>query len=143
MPNKENIRKWVDALRSGEFRQTTGCLNTGENNRCCLGVACDVYMRETGRGEWLDDIPDEVLLDQQPPEDAVVFMDAMVFMDALVMPKSVADWLGVDINPMVQNRDGLDQAVAVLNDNGATFSELAQRIEDRYIATPYITDKGE
>lgn len=52
--NKENIKKWLDALASGEFQQATKRLNAGDNQRCCLGVACDVYMRETGNGHWID-----------------------------------------------------------------------------------------
>lgn len=41
--NRENMRLWVDALRSGDFRQTTGKLSNGREY-CCLGVACEVAM---------------------------------------------------------------------------------------------------
>ncbi len=46
MMNK-NAKKWVDALRSGEFKQTVEVLND-KNGYCCLGVACSVYEKETG-----------------------------------------------------------------------------------------------
>lgn len=44
--DKQLRDKWVAALRSGEYKQTTGSLrDTDENNQhlyCCLGVLCDV-----------------------------------------------------------------------------------------------------
>ena len=43
----ENAKKWVKALRSGEFEQGTGYLRKGDKF-CCLGVACAVYQDEVG-----------------------------------------------------------------------------------------------
>lgn len=40
-------KKWVKALRSGDYEQTTACLKD-ESGFCCLGVACDV----SGLGKW-------------------------------------------------------------------------------------------
>src|SRR4051812_11818057 len=42
--HKSRIRKLVRALRSGKFRQTTGCLRD-KKGYCCLGVASEVYRR--------------------------------------------------------------------------------------------------
>jgi hypothetical protein len=39
--------KWVEALRSGRYKQGRGCLRSGDNY-CCLGVLCDV----SGVGQW-------------------------------------------------------------------------------------------
>lgn len=36
------IKEWTDALRSGEYQQGTGCLRTGDDNFCCLGVLSDL-----------------------------------------------------------------------------------------------------
>lgn len=48
MPNKENIRKLVDELRSGNRVQGFGTLEytdtDGVTKNCCLGVACRVAM---------------------------------------------------------------------------------------------------
>lgn len=38
---KEYADKWVAALRSGEFKQTTGGLKD-EVGHCCLGVLCEL-----------------------------------------------------------------------------------------------------
>lgn len=42
-PTKRDIMKWINALRSGEFSQTTGRLQTSEGH-CCLGVACALFI---------------------------------------------------------------------------------------------------
>lgn len=47
MVNKEAIKLWVKALRSGRYRQATDTLryvDSSKNMRyCCLGVACNLY----------------------------------------------------------------------------------------------------
>jgi len=44
---KANRQKWVDALRSGKYQQTTNCLNNARGH-CCLGVLAEVYEQKTG-----------------------------------------------------------------------------------------------
>ena len=39
---KENRKKWVEALRSGEYRQGSGSLRTYDDKFCCLGVLADL-----------------------------------------------------------------------------------------------------
>lgn len=66
----ENIKKmWVDALRSGDYRQTIGNLYEFHDDRfppcdrgdfhCALGVLADLYEKDTGKmnayGSHLDD----------------------------------------------------------------------------------------
>ena len=42
MKRTEHTQKWLDALRSGKYKQGFGGLS--QNGAfCCLGVACDVY----------------------------------------------------------------------------------------------------
>ena len=41
--------KWIEALRSGQYRQTQARLRTSDGlGHCCLGVLCDI----SGQGEW-------------------------------------------------------------------------------------------
>lgn len=43
--NPEVKAKWVEALRSGNYKQTQGRLKRhkdGEESYCCLGVLCDI-----------------------------------------------------------------------------------------------------
>lgn len=58
---KELRDKWVAALRSGKYKQTTGALYGGTGNidtdgereygYCCLGVLCDIAFPHT-RDSW-------------------------------------------------------------------------------------------
>lgn len=43
-PNKKNITKWINALRSGRYKQTKYTLQDA-GGYCCLGVACDVFIK--------------------------------------------------------------------------------------------------
>lgn len=48
--NKMNAlvkKKWLEALRSGEYQQTKGHLKDAEGH-CCLGVLCEI----TNLGTW-------------------------------------------------------------------------------------------
>ena len=39
--------KWVAALRNGEYKQTTGKLaNADRTEHCCLGVLCELAIKE-------------------------------------------------------------------------------------------------
>lgn len=44
----KNAKKWVKALRSGKYKQGKDRLRTGDKF-CCLGVACDLYKKETNK----------------------------------------------------------------------------------------------
>lgn len=35
--------KWVNALRSGHYKQGFGQLKNSKDEYCCLGVLCDIY----------------------------------------------------------------------------------------------------
>lgn len=43
---KEWADKWIKALRSGEYKQTTGMLNKNNESVCCLGVLCELWRQE-------------------------------------------------------------------------------------------------
>ena len=50
---KEEIKdRWVEALRSGEYKQGKKALKM-DGNFCCLGVLCDLHAKEVG-GDWED-----------------------------------------------------------------------------------------
>lgn len=48
--NPEIKAKWIAALTSGEYEQTTKMLHRTNNGYCCLGVLCDVV----DAGKWQD-----------------------------------------------------------------------------------------
>jgi hypothetical protein len=126
---KERRAAWVAALRSGRFEQCKGALakvDCDENGYCCLGVACEIAI-EMGL-----DLPKVVLFDK---------LAYGAREKTTVMPDEVVAFLGMNTNGDNGDNNGAfynDAApdgfkdygcLAELNDNGATFSEIADFIE--------------
>lgn len=99
-------KKWLKALRSGEYTQGVGYLRTTDDTYCCLGVLCDLT-----DGEWAED-----------NDEAYIFQ--------------LEDYgeLMLDLDPIYLDLFGLDdetQADLVdMNDSGSTFEEIADYIEE-------------
>ena len=49
---KHVMKKWVEALRSGEYKQGIGWLVDNDDNFCCLGVLCNIAPASI-RDEWV------------------------------------------------------------------------------------------
>lgn len=122
----EHRAKWIEALRSGRFKQGRNRLRDGlhveAENFCCLGVACELAAEagitrrmERGYGNGYG-----------PGRNAT-------------LPYSVADWLGLTDDAGVLTEpvefagdDGPRRATSLtqLNDDaGKTFAEIADLIE--------------
>lgn len=129
----DNLRALVAALKSDEFTQTSGRLKA-DTSYCCLGVACELYRRATGKGEWRDDEfvvvsdDDETIIDQEEK----------------VLPPHVRDWLGLQssigsfsdhwYHELITKARGddsskIDNCLTALNDSGLSFKEIATLIE--------------
>lgn len=100
----EARKKWVEALRSGEYAQGEKCLFS--NGRyCCLGVACEVF-----RKEEFDD--------REPIEGGT-----------LCSYPNVQKWLGL-YGPNGRYGNYLESSLIKLNDwEKKSFSEIADLIE--------------
>ena len=113
---KENIKKWVDALRSGNYLQGSGRLCyrlEGETTEryCCLGVACEVYRQEVEQGEEL--LPKLLYTNFSSYNGKIYYL-----------PKTVRDWLGIVS----------EFSYMYLNDKlGYTFEEIADYAEQEYL----------
>lgn len=114
--NKQIQQQWVDALRSGEYRQTQYRLRLG-NRFCVLGVLCDLYAKEF-------DIP----WTQHPPNEIRYFLG-----EKGVLPWKVIDWSDIigDYSREGSIIPGLNMTPSHLNDTGSTFLQLADLIEAR------------
>jgi hypothetical protein len=104
-------KKWVDALRSGKYKQGKGYLHSKDDTFCCLGVLCDVAgVPSTETGECF-----------------VYSLDGG-------KSRSLA-MLSDDIRPLVGLRNPLggilerSESLAVLYDDGKSFNEIADVIE--------------
>jgi hypothetical protein len=116
---KEIKDRWTKALRSGDYEQGTEFLN--ESGRyCCLGVLCDLYIRDKKK-DWLDlGIDDEIL------------------------PIEVARWSGLSSqNPNATSKDGTIDTLSNFNDGQSlnmkgnemgilNFNEIADLIEAQF-----------
>lgn len=104
----DNAKKWVAALRSGEYQQGRGSLRTPADRFCCLGVACDLYGHEhhiAWKGERFQH-------------------------EEFHLPFDVQDWLGLNTvkgSYIAGNHQATN--LANRNDNGANFQKIADIIE--------------
>ncbi len=111
-----NAQKWVAALRSGEHEQTTGFLcriNTidGAIGFCCLGVACELYQKEGGKFDFVEEKGGIRSYEDCPS----------------VLPNKVLEWLGL-LSPRGTYGLGL-KCLSELNDSGRNFLHIADIIE--------------
>lgn len=50
--NQEIKRKWIQALRSGAYKQGKNMLQSSKGEFCSLGVLCDIFVKENPEIEW-------------------------------------------------------------------------------------------
>lgn len=101
--NKAHVQLWVDALRSGEYKQCEGRLyNPIADAYCCLGVAIRVYEKATGE-----------------------VMEETLEYGGTLTDSSIREWYDLDQDPRFAS-----VYVTVYNDKlGKTFPEIADLIE--------------
>jgi len=111
--NPEIKARWVAALRSGEYKKTTGKLRA-KGGFCCLGVLCNLHA-------------------QDHPEIAAKQKKKGEYMgQAELLPWTVRDWAGLSSSGGGQVRiDGCRDTLANHNDNGVSFKQLADAIEEQ------------
>jgi len=118
---KSVMKRWVKALRSGEYLQTKEYLASqdekGNDSFCCLGVLCNIMQEETGKLVVTKDLRNKYSFDNE----------------GSTLPKSVINWSGLR-NSQGHFRDNYDksQELTALNDEGKSFKEIANIIEKNY-----------
>jgi len=105
--NKKVKTKWLKALRSGEYKQTTSALRD-DRGYCCMGVLCDVHAKEFNR-KWNKD------------------EGYSYFQSCVVLPSEVIKWAELNYSdPMVG-----DRSLSYYNDTeGNNFDEIADIIKE-------------
>lgn len=101
--HQEIKEEWIEALRSGKYKQATGKLRV-DDSYCCLGLLCEIQ-----GAEWRP-------LDRAPRR--VIFALAIDGRTDYPATEYRADL------SMIQMRD-----LAEMNDRGKTFAEIADHIE--------------
>lgn len=128
-------KKWVEALRSGEYRQYQSALRgRDDNNRdrfCCLGVLCQLYPQETGDGVWIE-VPEDRTNSWNPE---FAFLQPLTNIPEAwgTLPPFVQEWAGIKDSC----GDGLKRvgdnlhytSLTEANDSGESFAKIADLIE--------------
>lgn len=123
--NSKVKAQWLAALRSGEYEQGGGALRQG-NSFCCLGVLCDLAAKQ-GVGNWI------------PSPDVHGFLTPGDGRASGALPPAVVQWAGLRSN-VAHIPGGVRYAIGtresstlvLLNDNGYTFAQIADIIEEHF-----------
>lgn len=103
---------WVDALRSGEYKQAKAALHKTENGKdsfCCLGVLCDIAVKHL--------VIDEPILWSNRAIGVYTY-DGV----SILLPRRVTHWSGVS--------QGAESILVGMNDDDENdFEEIAKYIE--------------
>lgn len=115
--NPEPKRLWVEALRSGKFKQGKSALKQrcgdGEPEYCCLGVLCEVAIRAGVNVRVREADGSESFLSTYDGQSGY-------------LPRAVSDWAGLQgYCPVL----GEDTATHYNDAEGKTFGEIADLIE--------------
>jgi len=115
--HKRIIATWLEALRSGEYKQTKGALHTKKGKKegfCCLGVLCDLAVKAKV-------IPEPLTLEIGG------IQEFRYEGYSGNLPEEVMKWAGLEDSSGSYEGDSL----ADLNDNGKKFTTIAKIIESR------------
>lgn len=109
----EDKKKWVEALRSGDYKQGVHALRDYDDKYCCLGVACEIFGMKAKKNSDLS------LYDYGK--------------NSSYLPVTLVRRLGLGTNgelPKPVQFKGITHTDLVgLNDAGASFKKIAQIIE--------------
>ncbi len=106
--NNVAVKKWIDALRSGDYTQCKNMLRD-KDSFCVLGVLCDIHSKEFHCEEdWHGELY-KMYMNSLPPE--------------------VCNWLGEENFELIFG--GSDSLIDLNDDGHVDFKELADEIERR------------
>jgi hypothetical protein len=114
--NNNNAKLWVEALRSGKYKQGVHHLCLGDKY-CCLGVACEIYAKYHTLDRKLTE--DNIMVYKEPT-------NSREYVTSL--PPAVQGWL----NLTTEFGEFFSKQPATLsgqNDTGLSFDEIADLIE--------------
>lgn len=104
--------RWVEALRSKQYKQGRGQLRDVKNQFCCLGVLCNLHAQDN-------------------PKFAAEQNDLESYDDSSgYAPTIICAWAGLKTINGSYTQNG--KSLAGLNDGGADFFEIADIIETHW-----------
>lgn len=130
-------KKWVEALRSGKYSQTTGKLHDlGEGGYCCLGVACKLLEEPVVKKQYEDDEDPKAYWGKDENEETFEVLPESYRKKFRFFDGSGGyhiDQLTPDERNVVYSIYGIigeTNSLAELNDSGWSFEQLADLIEE-------------
>ena len=108
--NYDRMKLWVEALRSGEYQQGKTLLRV-EDNFCCLGVACEVAIKNG------------VNINVIQTDRYFSYNDA-----THSLPQAAMEFFGIKDN----FGSFRENALSAENDRGTSFQEIANIIEENW-----------
>lgn len=120
-------KEWVKMLRSKKYKQGKGALKfkyRGQMRHCCLGVLCELYQKTHKKK-----LPVTTDIDgTDMPEGAKHYQFAEEYQ---VLPEAVRKWSGIsdEEGRFVTGNDDDCFTLTTLNDHGASFKTIANKIE--------------
>lgn len=131
--NKTVKEKWINALTSGEYKQTRDILcrinSDGSKSYCCLGVLTDLYQKECDINPELKKLEESINFSSSP-EKCIAYTDlniAFMLPNYGTLSNSVIEWSELS-NKRGFFDDGECKTLSFENDNGKTFEEIAEII---------------
>jgi len=118
--NKNLVKKWIKALRSGKYKQTSGSLHD-VNGYCCLGVACKVYKDTKGITKSIRSVAGVICKNKRRDDKSEHIHNKVVAKAFGLNRISDLDYL------YTQGR------LASMNDLGNSFSDIADYIEENIL----------
>jgi hypothetical protein len=136
---KEVAKKWIQALRSGKYKQGKGFLkhynNKNEPRYCCLGVLCELY-NNTMKKNHKKTLEVKTCDDDDSLKHGYVRFSGKDGSSATTLPASVKNWSGINsvtgtfkYNTNNRWEDINTECLSDMNDDGITFKAIANAIE--------------
>lgn len=130
----KNVRKWVEALRSGKYKQGQHVMRSGRDKFCCLGVACDIseeaswHKNKETDGWYYGDWKNEETLSNH-----MVNFFGLNSEEGTLNGDSLSDELKLSIKEQTKGKVRVNASfsLAHLNDSGVDFDTIADIIEYR------------
>lgn len=120
MINKVNMKKWVNYLRTTKKKQTRNALNKKNVGFCCLGIACELAIRNG------------VKLKKELNSNLYSYNESRT-----LLPKEVREWLGLarwDNDPYLTDSSGQSSSASYYNDHYKySFKKIADLIEYTFL----------
>jgi hypothetical protein len=125
--NQDIKELWVNALRSGDYEQTTEALRT-KSGFCCLGVLCDIVSDRLNTNWKLvthdDGFITKLTYSFGNSDDPLSNVNEY-------LPSIVAEYVELEPNPSCHTNTAKIY-LTELNDSGSTFSDIADIIEQYF-----------